>query len=157
MLPLSLARQTWPRRGSPQAWQRFLDSTPDSRSLRPFSMRCQRLRMDGTVLQGRRNTTRPHLGPSRLTTARMIWSSSGDQQLPRHVTGAATSPMKAERRANICFEEFKLRSFPSLGHISLSVLPRPKATEAPEKKGVNGNCILTTVYRMVYHPRSACL
>ena len=107
MLPLSLARQTWPRRGSPQAWQRFLDSTPDSRSLRPFSMRCQRLRMDGTVLQGRRSTTRPHLGPSRLTTARMIWSSSGDQQLPRHVTGAATSPMKAERRANICFDHFE--------------------------------------------------
>ena len=74
-----------------------------SRSLRPFSMRCHRLRMDGTVLHGRRSTTRPHLGPSRLTTARMIWSSSGDQQLPRHVTGAATSDIRRPERRKVRF------------------------------------------------------
>ena len=44
----SFARQTCPRFGAPQRWHRFLNACPASRSLRPFSIRCQRLRTDET-------------------------------------------------------------------------------------------------------------
>ena len=133
-----------------------------SRSLRPFSMRCHRLRMDGTVLHGRRSTTRPHLGPSRLTTARMIWSSSGDQQLPRHVTGAATSDIRRpERRklGSLFFESCHICLAAPEGNRSArdSKCENEKLKSAGRCAGVvglwSGGVLGPRTVTAIYHPR----
>ena len=67
----------WPRLGWPQAWHRFLNSCPSSRSLRPFSIRCHLLRTDETVRPGSLFTIDFHLGPSLETICMMIWDERG--------------------------------------------------------------------------------
>eukprot|EP00967_Tisochrysis_lutea_P042257 scaffold50837_cov24-Tisochrysis_lutea.AAC.1 len=74
---LSLAVQTWPRFGWPHRWHLFFDSCPASRSLRPFSIRCHRLRTDETERPGSCCTMRDHLGPISASRRRMVLSSSG--------------------------------------------------------------------------------
>ena len=46
--PRILAVQMCPRLGWPHAWHRFLSSVPSSLNLRPFSIRCHRLRTEET-------------------------------------------------------------------------------------------------------------
>mmetsp|Transcript_29237 Transcript_29237/g.80048 ORF Transcript_29237/g.80048 Transcript_29237/m.80048 type:complete len:203 (-) Transcript_29237:120-728(-) len=68
----SRARQTCPRLGSPHCWQRFLDSMPFIRSLRPFSILCHRFRTDETLRPGSACTILLHLGPSSSSSSMMV-------------------------------------------------------------------------------------
>lgn len=102
--PLFLRRamHTWPRLGSPHCWQRFLDACPQIRSLRPFSIRCQRLRTDETERPGRACTILDHLGPCISRSSMIVRSSSGSHArmfswLPPGIGLATNRPATKQR------------------------------------------------------------
>ena len=94
--PRILARQMWPRLGSPHAWQRFLRLDPSSRSLRPFSIRCHRLRTEETCAVGQGRTAGRRRPVKRMEGEREPGRGRDGKMLPR---AADASCQKGARAA----------------------------------------------------------